>query len=126
MSALLPPGTHAVATEIGEETGGFILPNDRIDVILARKLTGARPASEAILRRVRVLAIDESGEETEPVEAQKTATLALTPKQAETIARARPRGTISLALRRPADAVGADVPGADLRRRSVPTAGAMR
>src|SRR3979490_362672 len=38
MAAVLPGGMRAVSTEISPETGagGFILPNDRVDVILSR------------------------------------------------------------------------------------------
>ena len=39
MAAILPSGMRAVSTEISPETGagGFILPNDRVDVILTKK-----------------------------------------------------------------------------------------
>ena len=39
MAAILPSGMRAVSTEISPETGagGFILPNDRVDVILSRR-----------------------------------------------------------------------------------------
>src|ERR1051326_4199974 len=72
MAAILPSGMRAVSTEISPETGagGFILPNDRVDVILSRrpkeadKKENAVPAtSETILTNVRVLAIDQAVEE---------------------------------------------------------------
>ena len=36
MAAILPSGMRAISTQISPETGagGFILPNDRVDVIL--------------------------------------------------------------------------------------------
>src|SRR4029077_9543131 len=39
MAAILPTGMRAISTEISPETGagGFILPNDRVDVILTRR-----------------------------------------------------------------------------------------
>jgi len=39
MAAILPAGMRAVSTEISPETGagGFILPNDRVDVLLTRR-----------------------------------------------------------------------------------------
>ena len=39
MAAILPTGMRAVSTQISPETGagGFILPNDRVDVILSRR-----------------------------------------------------------------------------------------
>src|SRR6201997_3781639 len=69
MAAILPAGMRAVSTEISPETGagGFILPNDRVDVILARRDRqpggGELLQTETILRDVRVLAIDQTVEE---------------------------------------------------------------
>src|SRR6187455_2572688 len=68
MAAILPSGMRAVSTEISPETGagGFILPNDRVDVILSKrpkdndKNGGASPSSETILTNVKVLAIDQT------------------------------------------------------------------
>src|ERR1041384_3432861 len=63
MAAILPSGMRAVSTEISPETGagGFILPNDRVDVILSKRPNndakqGSTPVSETILANVRVLA----------------------------------------------------------------------
>jgi pilus assembly protein CpaB len=94
MSAILPEGKRAVATRISAETsaGGFILPNDRVDVIMAyandaaADTRGASPyLTETILHNVRVLAIDQTIEEQngERVVVGQTATLELTPQQAE-------------------------------------------
>jgi pilus assembly protein CpaB len=113
MAAILPSGMRAISTEISPETGagGFILPNDRVDVILSRRerATGTSPEtvnSEIILGNVRVLAIDQTVEEKggQKVVVGKTATLELKPEQSETLARARQSGTLSLALRSLVDA----------------------
>src|SRR5215218_8693755 len=66
MAAILPTGFRAVSTEISPETGagGFILPNDRVDVILSRRDRNPEKGgadivnSEIILTNIRVLAID--------------------------------------------------------------------
>ena len=72
LAAVLPKGMRAVSMEVSAENGagGFILPDDHVDVILTRrdkateKLTGVEKIiSEAILRNVRVLAIDQAVEE---------------------------------------------------------------
>lgn len=85
----------AVSTEISPETGagGFILPNDRVDVILSRRAGendggGASPTSGTILTNVRVPAIDQTVEEKngQRVAVGKTATLEMSPRQAETLA----------------------------------------
>jgi pilus assembly protein CpaB len=68
MAAILPSGMRAVSTEISPETGagGFILPNDRVDVVLTRRLKNPdsnQPDvvnSEIILVNIRVLAIDQA------------------------------------------------------------------
>jgi pilus assembly protein CpaB len=114
MAAILPTGMRAISTEISPETGagGFILPNDRVDVILSKReknpdRTGSTDAvnSEIILTNVRVLAIDQAPKEKDGQNAVvgKTVTLELRPVQAETLARARQSGTLSLALRSIAD-----------------------
>ena len=61
MSSLLPSGKRAVATEITVSTsaGGFILPNDRVDVIMVRKSDDGGFQTETILSNIRVLAIDQ-------------------------------------------------------------------
>jgi pilus assembly protein CpaB len=114
MAAILPAGMRAISTEISPETGagGFILPNDRVDVILSRReKNAARPSapdvvvSEVILPNVRVLAIDQAPKEKDGQNTVvgKTVTLELRPEQAETLARSRQVGTLSLALRSIAD-----------------------
>jgi pilus assembly protein CpaB len=109
MAAILPSGMRAISTEISPETGagGFILPNDRVDVILSKreKNPDSKGAdlvvAEIILTNIRVLAIDQAPKEKEGINTLlgKTATLELKPEQAETLARARQGGTLSLALR---------------------------
>jgi pilus assembly protein CpaB len=116
MSALLSSGMRAVSTKISPETGagGFILPNDRVDIIVTVRTRGgegmdggARDGfySETLLTNVRVLAIDQTFQEVEDeqVVVGKTATLEMLPEQAESFALAEAQGTISLALRPLAD-----------------------
>jgi pilus assembly protein CpaB len=114
MAAILPTGMRAISTEISPETaaGGFILPNDRVDVILSKRERNVDHAgapdvvnSEIILPNVRVLAIDQAPKEKDGQNTVvgKTVTLELKPEQAETLARARQTGTLALALRSIAD-----------------------
>src|ERR1700687_4858046 len=114
MAAILPTGMRAISTEISPETGagGFILPNDRVDVILSKReknpdRSGSSDIviSEVILANVRVLAIDQAPKEKDGQNTVvgKTVTLELKPEQSETLARARQSGTLSLALRSIAD-----------------------
>jgi pilus assembly protein CpaB len=127
MAAILPTGMRAVSTEISPETGagGFILPNDRVDVLLTKRERNADSRgtemvnSEIILSNVRVLAIDQAPKEKDGQSAVigKTATLELKPEQAETLARSRQTGTLSLALRSIADVNAPEVKLDDQRSR---------
>lgn len=94
MSAILPAGKRAVAVKINAQTsaGGFILPNDRVDVIMTRRIEGKNGAddrfeTETILSNVRVLAIDQQYEDKngDKVVVGQTATVELSPEQAEII-----------------------------------------
>jgi len=126
MAAVLDKGMRAISTEISPETGagGFILPNDRVDVILSRRDREAEKSSgteshtsETILIAIRVLAIDQTlGEKDgQKVVIGKTATLELTPRQAEQLALSRQLGTLSLSLRSLADAGETALPNDDDR-----------
>jgi pilus assembly protein CpaB len=113
MAAILPSGMRAISVEVTPESGaaGFILPNDRVDVILTRRGSGEKDAkAETILVNVRVLAIDQTIEEKngEKVVVGKTATLELNSRQAEMLAQSRQTGSLSLALRSLADASDKD------------------
>ncbi|MGI9513632.1 MAG: Flp pilus assembly protein CpaB [Anderseniella sp.] len=108
MAAVLPKGMRAISIRVSPETGagGFILPNDRVDVLLTRKLSGNRDISETVLTNVRVLAIDQQIKTTEDggqVIVGKTATLELEPVQSEVLALVESAGQLSLALRSLAD-----------------------
>lgn len=124
MAAILPSGMRAVSTQISPETGagGFILPNDHVDVILTRRDKdadktggGESRTSETVLTNIRVLAIDQNVEEKngQKVVVGKTATLELTPSQAETLVLSQQIGALSLALRSITDAAGKDAPAED-------------
>lgn len=116
MAAILPAGQRAVAIVTDSRgtnsAGGFILPNDRVDVIRTfrdeenSKATGSDvQVSQTILTDVRVLAVGQLIQEKNGtnVVTGETATLALTPGQAEKITLAQKVGSLSLALRSLAD-----------------------
>src|SRR5690606_18258836 len=106
LSAILPAGMRAVATEISAETsaGGFVVPGDYVDVILARRDREAEKrngiesyTSETIISKVRVLAVDQTVEDKngQKVVIGKTVTLELTPRQAEALAAGKQAGHLS-------------------------------
>lgn len=116
MSSILPAGKRAIATQIAADTsaGGFILPNDFVDVIMTRRAQAAGGSeaegfiTETILKNIRVLAIDQTIQEDEEgrrVKVGETATLELTPQQAEIITVAQQMADrLTLSLRSVADA----------------------
>lgn len=122
MSAILPSGRRAVSVRVEAEAraAGFILPNDRVDIILTRVERGSADnggelfSSETILQNVRVLAIDQTFEERdgEKFVTGEIATLELSPGDAELIALANEMGGLSLSLRSIAD-LEADEDGMD-------------
>ena len=116
---------------ISPETGagGFILPNDHVDVILTRRDKHAEKSSgveihvsEIILTNVRVLAIDQTVEEKngQRVVVGKTATLEVTPSQAETLTLSQQLGTLVAGAAQPCEcrARTSRQPGGRRRRRA--------
>jgi len=105
LATILPAGKRAMAVRTSAEStaGGFIKPNDRVDVLHNDGQAHVR----TILRNVRVLAIDNVVDDTSKDEKAnligKTATLELDPSQAEFLTAAQATGTISLSLRSVAD-----------------------
>ena len=115
LAAMLPQGYRAVAITIDAQgatsAGGFILPNDRVDIIRtmarndAQRPGESRIESETLIANVRVLAIGQNIQERngERVVTGSNATLEVDPSQAELLAQAQRSGQISLALRSIAD-----------------------
>ena len=115
MSAILPAGKRALAIQIAAETsaGGFVLPNDHVDVIMTRR----RPSTdgradqfitETVLHNLRVLAIDQTIEEQDgqKVVVGSTATLEVDPQQAEALTAAQQMADrLVLSLRSLADSL---------------------
>ena len=120
LSGMLTPGKRALSVPISPVTAsaGFILPGDRVDVMLQLSVaegSSSRQYSETILSDIRVLAIDTTlGDipEGEVAKSGKTATLEVTPKEAEMLTVARVMGTMSLILRSltPGDVAERDQP----------------
>lgn len=106
MSAVLRPGYRAVALDVSASTGvaGFVAPGDRVDLILTRVLesTGAAKdvTSDTVLRDVRVVGVDQKVAKPDgEVVAPQTATIEVTPAQAELVVAASELGKLTLALR---------------------------
>lgn len=119
MAAVLQPGARAVSIQVTPTSGvsGFIFAGDRVDLILTHVFEKdgmkERQASETVLRDVRVIAMDQrlDARPGEAPQVAKTATLEVTPKQAEIIALAAEMGKLSLALRSLQEPPDADAGG---------------
>lgn len=120
MSAVLSPGMRAVAVPISADrgAGGFILPNDRVDVIVSFVEEDTMGMSrnfmaQTIVENARVLAIDQTFAEVdgECSVVGETATLELSPDQARAVSMAVIRGEVALVLRALADAEGGPMLG---------------
>ncbi|MET0181590.1 MAG: Flp pilus assembly protein CpaB [Caulobacterales bacterium] len=109
MAATLQPGYRAVSIEVEANTsaGGFIQPNDRVDVLVTRKVDGGAvetAQTRVVLEDVRVIALDEhtsaqnGGDGPERITAS-IAVLELSQQDATLLASADRSGKISLALR---------------------------
>ncbi|MFO1034051.1 MAG: Flp pilus assembly protein CpaB [Hyphomicrobiales bacterium] len=108
MSAILPKGMRAISVAVSPRSsaGGFILPNDHVDVILTKKVPGQGNMvhSETVISNVRVLAMNQifkkvqEGEDVALKEVE-TATLELSSLEAEVLAKVETEGELALALR---------------------------
>jgi pilus assembly protein CpaB len=108
MAAVVSHGMRAVAVPVSARSsaGGFILPNDRVDVIITEQNESGHSA-RTLLENIRVLAIDQNfAEDGSGAVVGSTATLELTPGQSRAISQATAGGTLALALRSAADANG--------------------
>jgi len=117
MAALLTPGKRAVSVEISTDkaSGGFILPGDRVDVMVTYDIqitdptTGqkvSRPNTTTIMENVRILAIDQQfrSDESGQYAIGSTATVELVPEMARLLVMADRIGEVSMALRSLRDA----------------------
>jgi len=119
---------RAIGVQVNAETtaGGFILPNDRVDVVLSRDVSGGNGSknfeSETILSDVRVLAVDQTAQPQKDQQSVvgKTATLELAPAQAELLARSQQMGIVSLVLRALGDSTGEPVAEIPKKRATAP------
>ena len=124
LAAIVQPGHRAISVPVTATTGvsGLFFPGDSVDVILSHKVEQgdvSHEVSETVLTDVRVLAVDQRVEDIDgKPSVAKTATLEVSPKQAEVIAMLSGMGKLSLSLR----SVGADAEATgelDLAKESV-------
>jgi pilus assembly protein CpaB len=116
LAAVLQPGMRAVSVEVNRVTGnaGLILPGDIVDLVLTNKVDSQNSeqrdhyVGQTVLQKLRVLAIDQTMNNKEEAKVAQTATLEVTPKDAEKVLVAEQLGQLSLVLRSLAVAENAD------------------
>jgi pilus assembly protein CpaB len=107
LSTLLDADKRAITIRVDDVRGvaGFILPNDRVDVVLIRSDSSAGHHSDVLLQDVKVIAVDQlASEQKDRPTVAKAVTLEVTPYQAQKIVLATNIGQLSLILRKAGDA----------------------
>jgi pilus assembly protein CpaB len=105
LAATLSPGMRAVSIPITTESGagGFILPNDRVDLMMTEQISDnpRRFRARIVLTNILVMAMDQTFKQDrdQKVVLAKTATLELTAEQARIVIKAQAAGPLTLALR---------------------------
>ena len=103
LSALVHKGMKAVTIRVNDVdgVGGFVLPGDRVDVVMTRQLEKGSAVSEVVLQNVRVLAVDQMADErANKAAVAKSVTLEVSTVEAQKVWLASSVGTLSLLLRK--------------------------
>jgi pilus assembly protein CpaB len=111
IAALLPDGMRAATVSINDVSGvaGFVKPNDAVDVLITRQPIGddgaaqGRQVTDVLLQNIRVIAMDQAANSDGKPNVSRTATLELTPIDAQKIALGQQLGQLSLVLRKPGE-----------------------
>ena len=107
LSAVLGDGMKAVTIRVNDVEGvaGFVLPGDRVDIVLTRQQDKTAAAADVVLQNVRVLAVDQIADErADKPSVAKAVTLEVEVTAAQKLALAATVGTLSLALRKAGEA----------------------
>ena len=107
MSAIIPLKMRAITIRVNDIVGvaGFIIPGDRVDMLLTREASGDKLETTLMLQNVQILGIDQqASEDQQEPRVVRAATIAVTPAQAQKVVLAASVGKITLALRNRGDA----------------------
>jgi pilus assembly protein CpaB len=102
LSAVIASGMRAMTIRVNDILGvaGFVLPGDRVDIMLTREIVKDQPMTDVLLQNVKVLGIDQrSDQESNKPDVVKAVTIEVTTEQAQKLTLAARVGTLSLALR---------------------------
>ncbi len=107
MSAIIPLKMRAITIRVNDIVGvaGYIIPGDRVDMMLTREGNSAKPETTILLQNVQILGIDQqASEDSQEPRVVRSVTIAVTPSQAPKIVLAYSVGKLTLALRNRGDA----------------------
>jgi pilus assembly protein CpaB len=110
LAAVIDPGMKALTVRVNDVNGvaGFVLPGERVDVLLTRSTDKDEAWADVLLQNVRVLAADQSADErADKPSVVKAVTLEVSTAQAQKLSLASTLGALSLVLR-PAGIVDAE------------------
>jgi pilus assembly protein CpaB len=102
LSAVITYGMRAMTIRVNDVLGvaGFVLPGDRVDIMLTREIVKDQPMTDVLLQNVKVLGIDQRSEQEKSTpDVVKAVTIEVTTEQAQKITLASTVGRLSLALR---------------------------
>jgi pilus assembly protein CpaB len=102
LSAVISAGMRAMTIRVNDVLGvaGFVLPGDRVDIMLTREIVKDQPITDVLLQNVTVLGIDQrSDQQNNKPDVVKAVTIEVTTEQAQKVTLATQVGTLSLALR---------------------------
>ncbi len=111
LSVTMTPGMRAVTFRSNDVAGvaGFVLPGDRVDVMLTRQIEGSDDVegttlTQVLASNIKVLGVDQVVDESlEKPKVAKAITLEMTPDQAQKLSLAQTLGNVTLALRHISD-----------------------
>jgi pilus assembly protein CpaB len=111
LSAMLGEGMKAVTIRVNDVGGvaGFVLPGDRVDILLTRTGEKNNAVNDVVIQDVRVLAVDQLADQrAEKPSVVKAVTIEVDPTEGQKVALAATVGTLSLLLRKAGDAASTD------------------
>jgi pilus assembly protein CpaB len=107
LSAVITPGMKAITVRVNDIEGvaGFVLPGDRVDILLTRNAErGGSGSSDVVLQNIRVLAIDQIADDRiDKPAVVKAVTLEVDTVDGQKVSLAASAGTLTLALRKAGD-----------------------
>jgi len=106
LSAMLDEGRKAMTIRVNDVDGvaGFVLPGDRVDIMLSRTIDKGNATNDVVLKNVKVLAIDQLADErADKPSVAKAVTLEVDMAGAQKLSLASQIGTLALALRKAGD-----------------------